>query len=293
MKLKRIAAAFASAVLSACMVIQAGAENELALKGIVNKFDLGSDAVGGSGVEEDDDTSRNWVKVIQPFNEFGLFTEPEEPDIAAVAVTFEISDWSGKEFNVGWGGLITFFDGSGNWFGYDDFKGISDYVINSEGEYTVVCDLGALCIKNGQPDGIDYLQALEMVIDGVEAGDPTVIEVKSARVYFAGEAVESAKLPDGTEIPIETAALNIEEESSADQSSEAESQTSESTAESAAEEISSQEDSSSVSDTSSTAQAETESDEEKSDNGNMLLFGGIAAAVVVILAIVIIIRRKK
>ena len=209
MIIKKATAAAAAILMAAMLTVPASAMTELEPTDVAHKFDLGSDANGGSGVE---DENRNWIKVIQPYNAAKLFNEVYDPDAIAVAVTFEISEWSGVEFNIGWGGLLTFYSGDGNWFGYEDFQGISDYVINSEGEYTVVCDLDKLVKAQGE-EGLEELLALEMVIDGVEEGDPTNIEVKSARVYFVGDEVESPVLP-AAEVSSDSSSKAAEEESS-------------------------------------------------------------------------------
>ena len=288
MKAKRLLAAVMTSVLAFGTALHASAVTELEMSDAVHKFDLGSMEVGGSGVEKDDESGRgqNWIKVIQPFNEANLTEEFADPDVAAVAVTFEISNWSGKEFNVGWGALITYYDESGNWYSFDDFKGISDYVINAEGEYTCVCDLGSLCIKENQPYGISYLQALEMVIDGVDEGDKTNIEVKGVRAYYNGEAIEDAVMPDGTRIPIETAALIVEgDESAADTSSDTQSQQDSSTAES-----SSAENSSSVSDSSKAAD---DSSKKESESSTSITIALIAAGAAVLIAVFAAITKKK
>ena len=299
MTIKRIISSAVAAMIGLLMTLEASAMTELTPTDAVHKFDIGSDENGGSGVEEDADTERgqNWIKVIQPFNEVNLFEDTGEPDIAAVAVTFEISNWSGKEFNVGWGALITWYDDSGNWFGFSDFKGTSDYVINGDGEYTLVCDLGKFCLAQEQPYGINILQALEMVIDGVDEGDPTVIEVKSVRQYYNGEAVESAKLPDGTEIPIETAALILDDSSIDDTASGIDSESSddtstvESTADTSSEAASSIADNNSAVKTESTVSDNSSKDDESSSNA--LLFGGIGAGAVLLIIIIAVIIKKK
>ena len=218
MIIKKSTAAAAAILMAAMLTVPASAMTELEPTDVAHKFDLGSDANGGSGVE---DENRNWIKVIQPYNAAKLFNEVYDPDAIAVAVTFEISEWSGVEFNIGWGGLLTFYSGDGNWFGYEDFQGISDYVINSEGEYTVVCDLDKLVKAQGE-EGLEELLALEMVIDGVEEGDPTNIEVKSARVYFVGDEVESPVLPaSGVSSDPSSKAAEDESSNAAEESSKA------------------------------------------------------------------------
>ena len=197
--------------------------------------------------------------------------------------------------NVGWGALITYYDESGNWYGFDDFKGISDYVINAEGKYTCVCDLGSLCIKENQPYGISYLQALEMVIDGVDEGDKTNIEVKGVRAYYNGEAIEDAVMPDGTKIPIATAALIVEGDESSDDassldSSQQDSSTAESTTESSAPDSSSAADNSSVSDSSKAAD---DSSKKESESSTSITIAMIAAGAAVLIAIFAAITKKK
>ncbi|WP_156947492.1 hypothetical protein [Ruminococcus sp. NK3A76] len=197
--------------------------------------------------------------------------------------------------NVGWGALITYYDESGNWYGFDDFKGISDYVINAEGEYTCVCDLGSLCIKENQPYGISYLQALEMVIDGVDEGDKTNIEVKGVRAYYNGEAIEDAVMPDGTKIPIATAALIVEGDESSDDassldSSQQDSRTAESTTESSAPDSLSAADNSSVAESSKT---DGSSKKESDSSSSMPAILTAAGAAVFVAIIAVIIKKKK
>lgn len=125
----------------------------------------------------------------------------------------------GSEFSVTWGANIDFFnDSAATWCGTSAFAGISEYTISGNGEYTLVCDLAALCSSMGK-DGISHLQTCEMVIGGVEEDDPTVIEVKSARIYVDGETPEAAVLPsDNAET--ESSADTQETDSTADSSQE-------------------------------------------------------------------------
>ncbi len=203
MRLMKITAAFAAASLAACMSISASAATELTRTDSVNKFDLGTDSVGGSGVEGDKTAGQNWIKVVQNSNSLKLF-EDVGPDVnvTALAVTFEISDWSGIEFPVSWGANIDFWDdASTTWCGTGAFEGISEYTVNSNGEYTLVCNLQEMADARGK-EGIAHMQTCEMVLNNVPENDTTTIEVKSARIYVDGEAVENAVLPDGTEISI-------------------------------------------------------------------------------------------
>lgn len=154
--------------------------------GQVRRFDLGSDKVGGTNVEG----TKNWVKIIQNSNQKRLFENVEKGvNVAAVQVTFGISNWSGTEFLVTWGCNLNFIgDGGSTWCGTGAFDGISNYVIDREGIFTVTCDLAQLCQSQGK-EGIEWLQTCEMVIDGVSEGDPTVIDVICAYIYLPGETV--------------------------------------------------------------------------------------------------------
>lgn len=154
----------------------------------IRKFDLGSDAVGGTGVEG----TKNWIKIVQNSNKMKLYEDISKgTDVAALQVTFEISDWSGVEFPISWGCNINFAGDSGStWCGTGMFEGISTYMIDREGEFTVTCDLAALCKKNNKT-GIEWLQTCEMVIDNVTERDKTIIEVKDAAIYLPGEKVPS------------------------------------------------------------------------------------------------------
>ncbi len=299
MKAKRITAAAAALVIGSTMTIQASAMTELDPTDVPHKFDIGSMDAGGSGVEADEETGigRNWIKVIQPFNEAMLFYDTAEPDIAAVAVTFEISNWSGKDYDIGWGALLTYYDGSGNWYGYDDFKGNSDYTITGDGEYTLVCDLGKFCIAQDQPYGLAMLQALEMVINDVEEGDPTTIEVKSARIYMAGEPVESAVLPDGTEIPIETAAIltGDEEETEGSAAESAAEEAGEDTGTEEAPADSAAEEKETAAETTAAVKEDKDSKDEDSGEGTSkgIIFGAIAAAAAAVIAVIAVLKSKK
>ena len=297
MNMKRLTAALFSVMVGFSMSVHASAMTELEPTEVEHKFDLGSIEVGGSGVEVDEETGRgqNWIKVIQPFNEAHLFWELADPDEEAVAVTFEISNWSGKEFPVSWGALLTYYDGSGNWYGFNDFKDISGYTINGDGEYTLVCDLGSLCLREDQPYGLAMLQALEMVIDGVEEGDPTTIEVKSARVYFAGEEIEDAVLPDGTAIPIETPALIVEdgeegsEESAAEASDSEEAQPETGTEETTAASV----EEPAVDETAAAKDDTSYKDEDVKKNSSALPIALCSAGAVAVIAIIAAAFRKK
>ncbi len=154
----------------------------------VRKFDLGSDDVGGTGVEG----TSNWIKVVQNSNKKKLFEDiPKGTDVAAVQVTFEISNWSGVEFPITWGCNLNFQgEGRSTWCGTGMFEGISTYVIDREGEFTVTCDLAGLCKANSKT-GIEWLQTCEMVVGNLTEGDKTVIEIKEAVMYLPGETVPS------------------------------------------------------------------------------------------------------
>ncbi len=152
----------------------------------VRKFDLGSDEVGGTGVEG----TSNWIKIVQNSNKKKLFEDvPKGTDVAAIQVTFEISNWSGVEFPVTWGCNLNFLgEGRSTWCGTGMYEGISTYVIDREGEFTVTCDFAALCKANGKA-GIEWLQTCEMVIGNLTEGDKTMIEIKEAVMYLPGETV--------------------------------------------------------------------------------------------------------
>lgn len=152
----------------------------------VRKFDLGSDEVGGTGVEG----TSNWIKIVQNSNKKKLYEDvPKGTDVAAIQVTFEISNWSGVEFPVTWGCNLNFLgDGRSTWCGTGMFEGISTYVIDREGEFTVTCDFEALCKANNK-SGIEWLQTCEMVIGNLTEGDKTMIEIKDAVMYAPGETV--------------------------------------------------------------------------------------------------------
>lgn len=193
MKARKILAVISAMSVLSSAAITASAAQDLSPTGNVNKFDIGSENVGGSGVED----GKNWIKVVQSSNPGLKLFEDIGPDVnvTALAVTFDISEWSGSDFSVSWGANIDFFnDEATTWCGTSAFEDISEYTISGNGEYTLVCDLSALCASMGK-DGISHLQTCEMVIGGVEENDPTVIEVKSARIYVDGEAPEAAVLP--------------------------------------------------------------------------------------------------
>ncbi|MBE5940109.1 MAG: hypothetical protein E7266_06905 [Lachnospiraceae bacterium] len=194
MKLKRIFSSIISGTLSAILVlamffsplgtVTAKASTKLLPTDSVRKFDLGSEDVGGSGVEG----TSNWIKIIQNSNKLKLFDDiPKGTDVAAIQVNFEISNWSGIEFPVTWGCNLNFKGDAGStWCGTGAFSEISNYVINREGEYKVICDFVSLCESNGK-EGIDWLQTCEMVIGNLTEGDETVIEIKDAYMYLRGE----------------------------------------------------------------------------------------------------------
>ncbi len=199
MKLKRIVSLICavsmvlSMVLSPIGTLTVKAEGSRLLPtDSVRKFDLGSEDVGGSGVEG----TSNWIKIIQNSNKLKLFDDvPKGTDVAAVQVTFEISQWSGIEFPITWGCNINFKGDAGStWCGTADFTEISSYVINREGEYTVTCDLAKLCDIKGK-EGVDWLQTCEMVIGNLTEGDATVIEIKEAYIYLPGETVPADNAP--------------------------------------------------------------------------------------------------
>lgn len=173
-------------VLAVCPTAVHGEGRALIPTGQVMKFDLGSDKIGGTSVEG----TKNWVKIIQNSNPKRLFENVDKGvNVAAVQVTFGISNWSGTEFLVTWGCNLNFIgDGGSTWCGTGAFEGISNYLIDREGIFTVTCDLAQLCQSQGK-EGIEWLQTCEMVIDGVSEGDPTMIDVKCAYLYLPGETV--------------------------------------------------------------------------------------------------------
>lgn len=196
MKLKKMAiSALSVALLSTSFFsISASASKELVRTNSVNRFYLGNNELGGTGVEN----RCNWIKILQNANDKRLF-ENVGPDVnaAALQVTFEISNWSGKEFDVTWGGNIDFIgDSNTTWCGRDAFEGISNYKIDRNGEYTITCDLAKLCESKAK-QGIAHLQTCEMVIVNVDYGDQTMIEVKKATIYLPGETVPEDKFPTG------------------------------------------------------------------------------------------------
>lgn len=201
MRSSKISAVIFALAAASAMSISASAAQDLTPTDAAHKFDLGSADVGGSGVEpEGSDSGQNWIKVVQSSNPgLKLFDDiGPEVNVTALAVTFEISEWSGTEFSVSWGGNIDFFnDASTTWCGTDAFSGISEYTIAGNGEYTLVCDLAAMTSAQGK-EGISHLQTCEMVIGNVASGDTTQIEVKSARIYVDGEAPEEAVIPDNS-----------------------------------------------------------------------------------------------
>lgn len=204
MKSIKISAMVCALTVAAAMTVSVTANaagQELTPTDAVHKFDLGSKEVGGSGVEpEGSDDGKNWIKVVQSSNAKLKLFEDVGPDVnvTALQVTFEISQWSGKEYSISWGANIDFFnDATTTWCGTDAFSGISEYTITGDGDYTVVCDLAALAESQGK-EGISNLQTCEMVIDHVAEGDTTQIEVKSAKIYVDGEVVEIPEQSDST-----------------------------------------------------------------------------------------------
>ncbi len=191
MKKARIYSAMTAAAMLAATItiIPASAEKALEPTGETRKFQLGTTDYGGTGVENG---GKNWVKVVQNSNNKRLFSNVAPgTDVAALQVTFDITDWSGKEFDVTWGANIDFIGDSGTtWCGTSAFAGISEYKIDGNGEYTVTCDLAKLAESKGKA-GISYLQTCEMVIVGVEEGDTTMINVKKAVIYEPGDDVPS------------------------------------------------------------------------------------------------------
>ena len=190
-KRRMAVAAFLIAVLLAAVPIgklsvYAAEGQKLTPTGNVRKFDLGSEETGGTGIEG----TKNWIKIVQNSNKMKLFEDvPKGTNVAALQVTFEISNWSGVVFPISWGCNLNFLGDSGStWCGTGKFEGISTYVIDREGDYTVTCDFAALCKANGK-EGIDWLQTCEMVIDNLTEGDKTVIEIKDAVIYQPGETV--------------------------------------------------------------------------------------------------------
>lgn len=185
MKIMKISAVICALTAATAMTISASAAKDLTPTDTAHKFDLGSDDVGGSGVEPNgSESGQNWIKVVQSSNPgLKLFDDVgPEVNVTALAVTFEISEWSGTEFSVSWGANIGFFDdASTTWCGTDAFSKISEYTITGDGEYTLVCDLEAMTSAQGK-EGISHLQTCEMVIGNVATGDTTQIEVKSARI---------------------------------------------------------------------------------------------------------------
>lgn len=202
MKIKRVTAMLLTLamLLSAIFTapcLTAEASQRLVRTDQPRKFCLGTDEQGGSGVEGE----RNWIKIIQNSNKLHLFSDIEQGvDVAALQVTFEITEWSGIEFAITWGANINFIgDTSSTWCGPDAFKGFSEYIIDREGEYTVTCDLAQLCKIKGK-EGISWLQTCEMVIDGLTEGDQTMIEIKDAYIYLPEESVpeDNASLPNSS-----------------------------------------------------------------------------------------------
>ncbi len=170
-----------------------------------HEFELGSEDKGGTGVEG----TSNWIKIIQNSNKMKLFEDiGKGVDVAALQVTFEISNWSGVEFPITWGSNLNFIGDNGStWCGTGTFEGISNYVINREGEYVVTCDLAALAKAQGK-EGIAWLQTCEMVIGNLTEGDKTIINVKEANIYLPGEVVPADNAPKSNEEKIDTITID-------------------------------------------------------------------------------------
>ncbi len=211
MKMKKFTALFLSLVMLLSLmptsfgVLTARASQKLFPTESVNEFDLGSDAVGGSGVEGD----KNWIKVVQMSNKLRLFDDvPQGTDVAALRVDFSISNWSGVPFYITWGSNVKFIgDAGATWCGPDAFASFSKYIIDREGDYTVICDLAQLC-RSKEKSGIDWLQTCEMVIGNVAEGDETVIEVKNAYIYSPGEEIPESNASPYVETAVDTIAID-------------------------------------------------------------------------------------
>lgn len=120
----------------------------------------------------------------------------------------QISNWSGIEFPITWGANLNFIGDAGStWCGTGTFEGISNYVINREGEYSVTCNLAALCGAQGK-EGIAWLQTCEMVIGNLTEGDKTVINVKDATIYLPGEEVPEDNAPKSNEVKVDTIVID-------------------------------------------------------------------------------------
>lgn len=210
MKVKRVIAMLLVLVMAFSMTYAAAGFTAMASQRLVRtdqarRFCLGTDEKGGSGVEGE----RNWIKIIQNSNRLHLFSDIEQGvDVAALQVTFEITEWSGVQFPITWGANINFIGDAGStWCGPDAFKGFSEYLINREGEYTVTCDLAQLC-RSKEKSGIAWLQTCEMVIGGLTEGDPTMIEIKDAYIYFPGEEVPADNAPVPAELGVDSIVIN-------------------------------------------------------------------------------------
>lgn len=218
MKIMKISAVICALTAATAMTISASAVKDLTPIDTAHKFDLGSDDVGGSGVEPDgSESGQNWIKVVQSSNP----------------------------------GLKLFDDASTTWCGTDAFSEISEYTITGDGEYTLVCDLEAMTSAQGK-EGISHLQTCEMVIGNVATGDTTQIKVKSARIYVDGET------PEETVIPSSNDESQSEENSSAEDDTSEDSSDTDNTSESSvsSSEVDSKTDSSDAG-TSNTSKSET------------------------------------
>lgn len=298
MKIRRISAFVCAAGFAAMSVIYACAAADLTRTDSVNKFDLGSDETGGSGVELDEGsetTGKNWIKIVQNSNDLKLFedvgTSDEIGNVTALAVTFEISGWTGTDFPVTWGANIDFTgDSATTWCGTGAFEGISDYTISGDGEYTLVCDLAALASAQGK-EGIAHLQTCEMVICDVEEGDSTVIEVKSARIYADGETPEEAVIPEAASAS--TSSEDSSEDDSSDSDDTSSSSDSSSTGTTSSASTSSSASKSTGTSTSTAAAASASASDSTGESSATGVPAGIALTVSAIAASAIVVSKKK
>lgn len=298
MKLSKFTAMIFALATFSLSAISASAVQDLTPTDASHKFSLGSDDTGGSGVEpEGSDSGQNWIKVVQSSNpSLKLFEDiGPEVNVTALAVTFEISDWSGTEFSVSWGGNIDFFnDASTTWCGTDAFSGISEYTIAGNGEYTLICDLAAMTSAQGK-EGISHMQTCEMVIGNVADGDTTQIEIKSARIYIDGETPEQAVIPEDSGEDSTSDESGSESDSAFDSavsSSSADSQSS-STAASAsgsAKTTASANGTSTAKNNTASTESVSASDNTNSDTGAA---EGITLAILAVLSAAIVVSKKK
>lgn len=281
MKPYKILSALTACSIALTMSVSASAADELTMTGNACKFQIGSSEMGGSGVEPEGAVDgKNWIKVIQSSNAGLKLFEDIGPDVnvTALAVTFEISDWSGTEFSVSWGGNIDFInDASTTWCGTDTFGDISSYTINGNGEYTLICDLGALSAAQ-KKEGIAHLQTCEMVIGNVADGDSTTIDIKSARIYVDGETPENVVIP-----------TQKSEESEPDKSTDPTSSEAVSSESSAADTDSSEHSPESSSQEMSSVQNTIDSSNVNTGAGNSMAFVFAAASA----ALAVVLKRRK